>query len=201
MVAQQFEFPGGDPEPGGWTRKSGYVGYQRVCRIVRDFFDDKLKGDTSGATRFRDDVAHAEAGTLEVVKGIPIPPSPPEFVPLIKERGYAAAVELVDRYRRDAPGDTIVHEAVFNALGYDLLGQQRLPEAIAVFRLVCHVYPKSSNAADSLGDAYLAAGQQHEARAAFQEAIDLASADPALDANSKEAFVAEERKKLTKVSH
>jgi hypothetical protein len=200
MVAQQFEFPGGPAEPGGWTRKTGYVGYQLICRMVRDFFDDKLKGDTSGASRFRADVAQSEAGTLDVAKGLPIPPSPAEFVPLIQKRGYAAVVELLDRYRRDAPGDTIVDEAVFNALGYDLLGQRRLPEAIGVFRLVRHVYPKSSNAADSLGDAYLAAGKNDEAGAAFQEAIDLAAVDPGLDAKSKEAFVTEEQKKIKKLS-
>jgi pimeloyl-ACP methyl ester carboxylesterase len=200
MVAQAFDFPG-DSDPSGWTRKTGYEGYQQVCRTLGEFFDDKLKGDKSAAERFRAEVAHAEAGTLEVVNALPVPPTAGEFVTLIKERGYAAAEGIVDRYRRDAPGDTIVHEATFNTLGYDLLAQSRFADAIAVFRLVCHAYPKSSNAADSLGDAYLAAGQQDKARAAFEQAMDLAAADPALDARSKEAFLIEERKKVQKLSH
>ena len=51
-----------------------------------------------------------------------------------------------------------------NSLGYSLVGEHRFDEGIGALRLVAYVYPDSANAEDSLGDAYLAAGQSEKAR-------------------------------------
>ena len=62
-------------------------------------------------------------------------------------------------------------ERELNALGYKLLGQHKLADAIAVFQRVVKEYPQSANAYDSLGDGLAAAGRRTEAASAFEEAF------------------------------
>ena len=198
MVAQEFHL-GNTPgyvDKSGWTRETGYRGYQLVCEMVRDFFDEKLKGDRGGAGRLATEVARADGGAMSVEAGMPAPPSPKEFADLIARRGFDSAVAVVERYRGSVPVETVVSESAFNSLGYSLIGEKRFAEAVGVLRLVTYVYPRSANAEDSLGDAYLAAGEKEQARAAFQKALELVADDPRFDAEGKKSFARDEQSKI-----
>jgi carboxymethylenebutenolidase len=61
-------------------------------------------------------------------------------------------------------------ERELNALGYRLIGEHKVSEAIAVFKQVIERFPASANAYDSYGDGLAAAGRRVEAAAAFEEA-------------------------------
>lgn len=67
-------------------------------------------------------------------------------------------------------------------LGYELLEQKRLPEAIAMFETNVAVYLEGPDSWASLGDGLLAAGRRQDARDAFARAVSLAEkhADPRL---------------------
>ena len=90
----------------------------------------------------------------------------------------------------------MIDERAMNSLGYSLVGEHRLDEAIGVLRLVAYVFPDSANAEDSLGDAYLARGQSEKARAAYQKALALASNDPRFDFETRKSFARDERIKI-----
>jgi dienelactone hydrolase len=198
IVAQKFHL-GNTPgyvDKSGWTRETGYRGYQIVCTMVRDFLDEKLKGDPDGSKRLVADVSRADGGLLKHESGLPAPPSPKEFVALIQQRGFAAATAIVDQYRREIAVETIVNESVFNSLGYELMAEKRFTEAIGILRLVTFVYPQSANAADSLGDAYALANQKANARDAYQKAIELVSTDSRFDAQAKKSFTKDEELKI-----
>ena len=64
-------------------------------------------------------------------------------------------------------------ENQINALGYRLIGQDRLDEAIAVFRINVELFPDSWNPHDSLGEAYMVAGQRDLAIASYQRSLEL----------------------------
>jgi acetyl esterase/lipase len=64
-------------------------------------------------------------------------------------------------------------EAELNKAGYDLLGQKKLDEAIAVFARNVAEHPQSANAYDSLGEAYAAAGRKWSAIASYRRALEL----------------------------
>ena len=72
-------------------------------------------------------------------------------------------------------------------VGYRLLGQLKVREAIEVLKLNVEAYPNSANAYDSLGEAYMRAGDTQNAIANYQKSLDL---DP------KNANAAEMLKKL-----
>jgi len=64
-------------------------------------------------------------------------------------------------------------EAALNQVGYQVLGQNRKEDAIAIFRHVLELYPESANAHDSLGEALENAEQPAEALAVYRKAVDL----------------------------
>ena len=68
-------------------------------------------------------------------------------------------------------------ELVINRMGYDHLQGGDKKGAIAILKLNASLYPNSPNVYDSLGDAYLADGQNDLARQNAQKALDLLPQD------------------------
>ncbi|HJR05987.1 MAG TPA: amidohydrolase family protein [Pyrinomonadaceae bacterium] len=85
----------------------------------------------------------------------------------------------------------LVQESFVNNLGYYLVNQKKLKDAIEVFKLNVAAYPKSGNTYDSLAEAYMKNGDNAHAIEFYQKAIDV---EPTY-ANAKEA--AELVKKLS----
>jgi CubicO group peptidase (beta-lactamase class C family) len=64
-------------------------------------------------------------------------------------------------------------ERDLNSAGYELLGSADIPDALKIFRLIVQVFPQSANAFDSLGEAYLKAGDKPRALANYKKAYAL----------------------------
>ena len=58
-------------------------------------------------------------------------------------------------------------------MGYSLLAEKRVAEAIAVFKVNVELYPQSSNVYDSLGEAYLANGDKDLAANNYKKSLEL----------------------------
>jgi tetratricopeptide (TPR) repeat protein len=69
--------------------------------------------------------------------------------------------------------DFLVTEVQLNTLGYRLLGLKRVSEAIEIFKLNIAGYPRSANAYDSLGEAYMTAGDREEAIKSYRRSLEL----------------------------
>jgi tetratricopeptide (TPR) repeat protein len=65
-------------------------------------------------------------------------------------------------------------EAELNAYGYQLLGEKKNAEAVAIFKSNATKHPESWNVHDSLGEALEAAGKKTEAIASYKKALSLA---------------------------
>ena len=89
-----------------------------------------------------------------------------------------AVLETESSYRDGAKYyglDERLPQQVLNGVGYRALRVLRNPAlAVWVFRRNVSQYPESPNVYDSLGDAYLAQGDQEMAKASFQRSIDTA---------------------------
>ncbi|MFZ2492788.1 MAG: ankyrin repeat domain-containing protein, partial [Thermoanaerobaculia bacterium] len=64
-------------------------------------------------------------------------------------------------------------ESEFVALGYRLLGERKVPEAIAVFEMATQAFPGSWNTWDSLGEACAAGGDRPAAIAHYAKSVEL----------------------------
>jgi Flp pilus assembly protein TadD len=83
------------------------------------------------------------------------------------------AVEGYKKIKREKPLNAAVQEARLNDLGYSLLRDGRVAEAIAVFKVNVELYPQSSNVYDSLGEAYLANGDKELASINYKKSLEL----------------------------
>ena len=91
---------------------------------------------------------------------------------ILEKKGDArAAQDLRDQAMK------IATEADVNAAGYQLLGQQKTDEAIALFRKNIKDHPDSWNAHDSLGEALVAKGDTKAAVESYRKALSMTT-DP-----------------------
>jgi cyclase len=93
-----------------------------------------------------------------------------------------AAVRLYRKLKMEQPSSYRFDEAGINLLGYGLLRQKRIKDAIAVFRLNVEEHPASANVYDSLAEAYAADGQKELAIRNYRKSLEL---DPS-NTNAKE---------------
>ncbi len=87
----------------------------------------------------------------------------------IAERGYHAGIQLYEERK----GVGTVSERRVNQFGYSLLTANRIPDAIGVFRFNVHLHPESSNAYDSLGEAYMMANEIELAVRNYERSVAL----------------------------
>lgn len=88
----------------------------------------------------------------------------------------ARGVVAIDQYCEQRKGTTVsftLDENQMNRLGYLLLGAKRVKEAIEIFKLNVEDYPNSSNTYDSLGEAYMIAGEKDLAIRNYEKSVEL----------------------------
>jgi pimeloyl-ACP methyl ester carboxylesterase len=111
----------------------------------------------------------------------------------------AAAVQMLHDARARDPHAVLFPEAALNLLGYQHLQAGRAKEAIALFKLNTEAYPTSANTFDSLGDGYVADGQNDLALQASRTAIELLAADTSPE-DRKAAIRASAEQKIAKLT-
>ena len=64
-------------------------------------------------------------------------------------------------------------ENEFNRLGYRFLGENKVKEAIEIFKMNVEMYPDSWNVYDSLGEGYMNDGQNELAIKYYKKSLEL----------------------------
>jgi tetratricopeptide (TPR) repeat protein len=84
------------------------------------------------------------------------------------EPGLAQYEALSDEF-----DDSAFAEGMLKAMGYRFIRRQRAPEAIQIFKLNVSLHPNSSNAYDSLGEAYMVSGDRVLAIEHYEKSLEL----------------------------
>ncbi len=71
------------------------------------------------------------------------------------------------------PAKTDILEYLFNNKGYELLAQNHIDKAIEIFTMNTLVFPKSANAFDSLGEAFMNKGEKPAAIKNYEKSLEL----------------------------
>lgn len=107
-----------------------------------------------------------------------------------RPRPMTLAEELGERYRADGLEAAMEHyeelregfltagaydfgESGLNGFGYELMSDEHYEDAIAVFSRNTELFPESGNVWDSLGEAYLASGDEEQARIHYEKSLSL----------------------------
>jgi hypothetical protein len=101
---------------------------------------------------------------------------------LVASAGIESARNFFDTIKNGTDRTYYILESEFNALGYRFLGQDRLLEAVEVFKMNTVLFPESANVYDSLGEVYMLRGNDKQAIQNYEKSLRL---DPE-NANAKE---------------
>ncbi|QJW97880.1 serine hydrolase [Frigoriglobus tundricola] len=119
-----------------------------------------------------DEVAGHYIPDMRASTGFGLPPAIKAVHIELTKRGFGHAVEVVeDAKKRGAKVE--LPEADVDAWGYRLLNLGHVKEAVEIFKLNVHLYPKSANTYDSLAEAYETAGDKVSAIAHFKRSLEL----------------------------
>jgi len=92
----------------------------------------------------------------------------------LENKDYADAYKSYERIRGNLnPVSSYLSATELNALGYRLISQDRLGDALNVFKLYVESFPEDANAYDSLGEAYMLNGDNKRAIASYRRSLEL----------------------------
>jgi hypothetical protein len=97
----------------------------------------------------------------------------PVLADTIEHDGIDAGIRQYHELKSTQPTVYDFQEGVLNSLGYTLLGNHKVKEAIQVLTLNVEAFPQSWNVYDSLGEAYDSAGEKQLAIENYQKSLDL----------------------------
>lgn len=92
---------------------------------------------------------------------------------MILEGNFDQGLEVYKNAKIKDQTHHLLSESYLNDVGYTMLRKKEFTKAIDVFRLNAALYPKSENVYDSLGEAYLKAGQKDKARENYQKVLEI----------------------------
>jgi dienelactone hydrolase/predicted negative regulator of RcsB-dependent stress response len=170
---------------GDYSRADGIVGYAWIARYTLEFLNAYLKHDELAMASLKK--TPAEVGvpqhmmTVSFRAGQGTPATLDAFRAELGRQGFDHAPAIYAAMLKDQP-DFKLDETAMIQWAYDLMEKNHLPEATDVFKLNVQVSPGSWNAYDSLGEAYMKAGQKQLAIDNYKKSLEL---NPAND-NAKE---------------
>lgn len=92
---------------------------------------------------------------------------------LLAEGKTSEAIELFRKVKKEIPDYSEISEGILNNLGYSLLGEKKTDAAIEIFKLNVEFNPYSSNVYDSLGEAFMIAGDKESAIKNYSRSLEL----------------------------
>ncbi|WP_051890134.1 serine hydrolase [Chryseobacterium vrystaatense] len=92
---------------------------------------------------------------------------------LVLNGNFDKGLEAYQKARNEDAGHDLLSEGYLNGVGYSMLRNKEFTKAIDMFRVNAALYPKSENVYDSLGEAYLNAGQKDKARENYKKVLDI----------------------------
>ena len=87
--------------------------------------------------------------------------------------GIDQAIQQYREIKAASPATYNFDEEELNVLGYELIRDRKVDQAIRIFQLNVEAYPQSGNVYDSLGEGYMDAGDKPHAIANYQKSLQL----------------------------
>jgi glyoxylase-like metal-dependent hydrolase (beta-lactamase superfamily II) len=92
---------------------------------------------------------------------------------VIAESGIDAAINKFAEIK-EVPGEKYYFDEVeMNRLGYQLINQNKLKEAIEIFKMNVEFYPETWNVYDSLGEGYMLLGEKEPAIKYYEKSLEI----------------------------
>ncbi len=108
-----------------------------------------------------------------LVKQIELINSDNLFISKIKKNGIQEANQFYLNFKKENPDKNLFFEESINSLGYQYINKGEIDSAIEIFLLNSKTFSTSSNVFDSLGEAYMIAGNKELAIENYEKSLKL----------------------------
>ncbi|WP_172435990.1 serine hydrolase domain-containing protein [Sediminicola luteus] len=148
--------------------KGGWAGF--LTNIYREIEEENcIITLTNNNSRY----FNIEEGLIDILHNKP-PRYPKIFIAdvfgkKVQDEGIVAAIAYYKKLKAEQFDNYVFNEYELNFLGYELLEDKKVNEALAVFKLNKEAYPNSANVYDSYGDALLEKGDTVNALINFKK--------------------------------
>lgn len=115
---------------------------------------------------------------------------PKEWLLMAQIAGVDAMLKYFNTQKATGLSENEAGEGDLNQMGYFYLSDGQVSKALSIFKDMVQLYPTSANAYDSLGEAYMAAGEKGAAKESYSKSLAL---NPQND-NAREKILQLERK-------
>ncbi len=159
--------------------------YDELCSYVFNFLNAHLSEDQE-SQRFLEEFKGKNGIEYRFQPAGEIPPTPEEFIDIIREVGVERAFEIYEKFK--GSGWVFFTEAVFNSIGYQFFQGGNLEDAIRIFKMNTDAYPLSANTWDSLAETCEASGQDEQAVKYLKKALEILPGDTTTSEQLKEAI-------------
>jgi tetratricopeptide (TPR) repeat protein len=122
---------------------------------------------------FEDYRNNVDPAMRAILSYLPQPPLPEVVRAAVLDKDVEGARRTIRKYRADPLNFYANFESDLNRLGYILMEQKQLEEAIQIFQLNVESYPDSANVYDSLGEAYASHGDRDLAIKSYEKSVQL----------------------------
>ena len=121
---------------------------------------------------FIDELAGIFIPDMKASNGFGLSPSLKLVKAGLDKSGYKHAIGLVNKLKKTNK-DFSMNESEINSWGYNLLSQNKMVDALEIFKLNVYLFPKSANAYDSLGEIYVENGDTKLAIQNYEQSLKL----------------------------
>jgi tetratricopeptide (TPR) repeat protein len=172
-----------------YTRADGITSYAWVARYTLTFLNAYLKQDATAMAWLKKTPAengvppHYLAASFRAGTGTPT--TLDGFREELHSKGFDHAAEIYAEFQKEDAAFKL-DEGFINNWGYDLLHADHVPEAIEIFKLNVKLHPDSANTYDSLGEAYMKAGDKQLAIENYKKSLEKNPSDDDAKAKLKE---------------
>jgi dienelactone hydrolase len=166
--------------------------YEAMARYILDFLEVYLKAEKNGSDTLKKPAAWEgyprEAVSFRYLEALPAPPSYADLLGIIREQGVARGEQIYLEVLKRDPQASVVGEQSINNLGYELMNDGKIDEAVRVLQLNAERFTRSANAYDGLADVYKKRGDQPCVAYAYHKVLELLPQDTALDEATKSSM-------------
>ncbi len=158
-----------------YGREDGPPGYQWVARYTLAFLDAYLKHDAAAIAFLKKTPAengvpkHFMAVDYRPGKGTPL--TLEAFRAELGRQGFDHTGQVFAAMQKEKPGFKL-DEGAMNDWGGSLIADHHLSEGTEILKLNVAMYPDSSNAYESLGEAYAESGEKDKAIENYKKALE-----------------------------
>lgn len=122
--------------------------------------------------RFTDEIAGFYIPEMKQENGFGLPMDIQKLRTAMIKNKFVDGQKILAKLRK-SDASLKLNERELNAWAYQLLSERKQTEALAIFKLITHLYPSSANAYDSLAEALEANGDQKSALANYKKSLEL----------------------------